>query len=120
MTDDYNDIFLPRLEQSEIYSTLKKKCKGKDSKVIGLIDDAVYYAYQRTKTIITHMGEYTLHDSDHLFRVLHIMERLLLKKNIKQLSIPELMLLILSAFLEKPVKLTTQFQCKLTTSFGAN
>ena len=98
MTDDYNDIFLPRLEQSEIYSTLKKKCKGKDSKVIGLIDDAVYYAYQRTKTIITHMGEYTLHDSDHLFRVLHIMERLLLKKNIKQLSIPELMLLILSAF----------------------
>lgn len=98
MTDDYNDIFLPRLEQSEIYSVLKKKCRAKDSKVIGLIDEAVFYAYQRTKTIITHMGEYTLHDSDHLFRVLHIMERLLQKKNIKQLSIPELMLLILSAF----------------------
>jgi molecular chaperone HtpG len=98
MTDDYNDIFLPRLEQSEIYSTLKKKCKAKDSKVVGLINEAVHYAYQRTKTIITHMGEFTLHDSDHLFRVLHIMERLLLKKNIKQLSIPELMLLILSAF----------------------
>lgn len=98
MTDDYNDVFLPRLEQSEIYRILKKKCKEKDSKVIGLVDDAVFYAYQRTKTIITHMGEYTLHDSDHLFRVLHIMEKLLLKKNIKQLSIPELMLLILSAF----------------------
>jgi molecular chaperone HtpG len=98
MTDDYNDVFLPRLEQSEIYNTLKKKCKAKDSKVIGLVDDAVFYAYQRTKTILVHMGEYTLHDSDHLFRVLHIMERLLLKKNIKELSNPELMLLILSAF----------------------
>jgi molecular chaperone HtpG len=98
MIDDYNDVFLPRLEQSEIYNILKKKCKVKDSKVIGLVDDAVFYAYQRTKTILVHMGEYTLHDSDHLFRVLHIMERLLLKKNIKQLSIPELMLLVLSAF----------------------
>ncbi|MFT3796177.1 ATP-binding protein [Flavobacterium sp.] len=98
MADDFNDTFLPRLQESELYKALTKKCRAKDSKVIGLVDDAVYYAFERTKTIISHMGEYTLHDADHLFRVLHIMEKLLQKKNIKQLSIPELMLLILSAF----------------------
>lgn len=98
MADDFNDTFLPRIQESELYKALRKKCCAKDSKVIGLVDDAVYYAFERTKTIITHMGEYTLHDSDHLFRVLQIMEKLLQKKNIKQLSAPELMLLILSAF----------------------
>ena len=44
------------------------------------------------------MGEFTLHDGDHLFRVLNIMERLLGEQNIKNLAIPELMLLILTAF----------------------
>lgn len=98
MADDFNDTFLPRLQESELYKALTKKCRAKDSKVIGLVDDAVYYAFERTKTIISHMGEYTLHDGDHLFRVLQIMEKLLQKKNIKQLTAPELMLLILSAF----------------------
>jgi hypothetical protein len=44
------------------------------------------------------MGEFTLHDGDHLFRVLNIMERLLTEENVRKLSSPELMLLILSAF----------------------
>jgi hypothetical protein len=44
------------------------------------------------------MGEFTLHDGDHLFRVLHLMEKLLTEQIIKSLSSPELMLLILSAF----------------------
>ncbi|HBN06786.1 MAG TPA: metal-dependent phosphohydrolase, partial [Bacteroidales bacterium] len=41
---------------------------------------------------------YTLHDDIHLFRVLYLMERLLTKEVIKNLSVPERMLLILSAF----------------------
>lgn len=46
------------------------------------------------------MDEYTLHDEIHLFKVLYLMERLLTKENIKNLSVPEpeRMLLILSAF----------------------
>lgn len=44
------------------------------------------------------MGEFTLHDGDHLFRVLTLMEKLLSPEKIKELSIPELMLLVLSAF----------------------
>lgn len=98
MTDDYKDEFLLRLQKSLIYHTLKEKCIDKDSEVITLVDSAVSYAFQRTKTIIKHMGEFTLHDGDHLFRVLHLMEKLLSENTIKNLSSPELMLLILSAF----------------------
>ena len=45
------------------------------------------------------MGEFTLHDGEHLFRVLSIMELLLSSNVIKNLSTPELQLLILSAFM---------------------
>jgi molecular chaperone HtpG len=69
MTDDYKDDFLLRLQKSLIYTTLKNKCLAKDSDVMTLVEAAVSYSTQRTKTIIKHMGEFTLHDSDHLFRV---------------------------------------------------
>ena len=98
MKDDYKEEFLARLQKSELYTALKANCSEKDSEIIALVDSAVSYAFQRTKTIIKHMGEFTLHDGDHLFRVLHLMERLLTKDNIKNLSTPEIMLLILSAF----------------------
>lgn len=98
MLDDYKDEYLLRLQKNLIYNTLKNKCQDKDTEVIALIDEAVSYAFQRTKTIIKHMGEFTLHDGDHLFRVLNLMEKLLTESVIKKLSSPELMLLILSAF----------------------
>ena len=44
------------------------------------------------------MPEFTLHDGEHLFRILRLMERLLTKKNVNELYIPELLLLILTAF----------------------
>ncbi len=97
MIDDYKDEILPRLKKSEIYNTLLLKCKESDPEVIALVQNAFGYAYQRTKTIIKHMGEFTLHDGDHLFRVLTLMERLLTRGTIQNLSSPELMLLILSA-----------------------
>lgn len=98
MIDDYKDEFLLRLQKSLIYNTLKIKCQDKDTEVITLVDSAVSYAFQRTKTIIKHMGEFTLHDGDHLFRVLNLMEKLLTDSVIKNLSSPELMLLVLTAF----------------------
>jgi len=97
MTDDYKDEILLRLRKSEIYNSLTDKCREKDSEVISLVDGAVNYAYHRTKTIIKHMGEFTLHDGDHLFRVLQLMEKLLTKSKVQDMSQPELMLLILSA-----------------------
>ncbi|UII26084.1 ATP-binding protein [Fulvivirga maritima] len=98
MPDDYKDEYLLRLEKSLIYETLRNQCQKKDTEVITLVDNAVSYAFQRTKTIVKHMGEFTLHDGDHLFRVLNLMERLLTEETIRKLSSPELMLLILSAF----------------------
>lgn len=98
MVDDYKDEILLRLNKSEIYKILCLKCKEKDSEVIALVDTAISYAYQRTKSIMKYMGEFTLHDSDHLFRVLTLAEKLLTKKTIQNLSSPELMLLILSVF----------------------
>lgn len=98
--DDWRAETQSRLEQSKFFITLKDKC-SKDScgnQVLTLVDDATFYAFQRTKTILRHMGEFTLHDGDHLFRVLALMERLLTSDQIEELSVPELMLLILSAF----------------------
>ncbi|WP_232411310.1 MULTISPECIES: ATP-binding protein [unclassified Methylophilus] len=98
--DDWHAETQSRLEKSNIFITLKNKCVDDPAgnQVLTLIDEATYYAFQRTKTIVKHMGEFTLHDGDHLFRVLTLMERLLSPDQIKELSVPELMLLILSAF----------------------
>ena len=98
--DDWKAETQARLPKSAIYLALKEKCNDDPagSHVLSLVDDATFFAYQKTKTILMHMGEFTLHDGDHLFRVLRIMEKLLSPEKIKELSVPELMLLILSAF----------------------
>jgi len=98
MKDKYKDEILLRLQANGLYLALKKKCTKRDTEVIATVDAGVSYAYQRAKTIIRHMGEYTLHDGDHLFNVLDLMEGILGPKNIEKLSAPELELLILSAF----------------------
>jgi len=97
-SDDWKDEYLPRLQQSLIYNVLALRCGESDNEVLGLVHEAVYYSVQRTKSILRHMEGYTLHDDVHLFRVLHIMEKLLTKGNIEKLSIPELMMLVLSVF----------------------
>jgi hypothetical protein len=97
--DDYKEEVIERLNKSFIYQTLKEKCKEKDSEVITLVDSVVLYSYSRAKTIIKHMGEFTLHDGEHLFRVLNLMERILTSENVQKLSIPELQLLILTAMM---------------------
>lgn len=98
MVDDYKDEYFPRLERSLIFKALVEKTNDKDKEVQILVEQAIEYSFQRTKTIVKHMGEYTLHDSDHLFRVLNLMERLLGSTVINNLSAPELMLLVLTAF----------------------
>jgi len=99
VVDVWKEEFLPRLQISKIYKELVLKCGEKDPEVISLVNEVVSFAFQRTKTIIRHMGEFTLHDGDHLFRVLNLMEILLTEQNIMKLSVPELMLLVLSAFI---------------------
>jgi hypothetical protein len=98
--DDWRAETQTRLRRSALYQALKAKCEGDPAgaQVLTLVDDATFFAFQKTKTILIHMGEFTLHDGDHLFRVLLLMEKLLSTEQITELSIPELLLLILSAF----------------------
>lgn len=98
--DDWKAETKQGLERSGVYQALKAKCQhdSAGSHVIALVDEATYYAFQRTKTIVRHMGEFTLHDGDHLFRVLSLMERLIPEKELANFNVPELMLLVLSAF----------------------
>ncbi len=95
--DDYKDEIIDRLNKSLIYLILKEKCGDRDTEVLTIVDNVVLFAYNKAKTIIRHMGEFTLHDGEHQFRVLNLMERLLSHNVIKNLSIPELQLLTLSA-----------------------
>lgn len=100
MNDDWREETKSRLNNSSLYQVLVSKCRNEGADhVVALVDDVCYYSYQKTKTILRYMGEFTLHDGDHLFRVLGLMEKLITEENIDKLSIPELLLLILSAFL---------------------
>ncbi|MBO8092264.1 MAG: ATP-binding protein [Prosthecochloris sp.] len=98
--DDWKAETKARLPASAIFRLLKEKCDEDPAgtQVLEVVDSATYYAFQRTKSIIRHMGEFTLHDGDHLFRVLSMMERLLSDEQLHALNIPELMLLVLTSF----------------------
>lgn len=98
--DDWKAETQERLPKSAIYRTLVRKCDDDPAgvQVLSTTNDATFFAFQKTKTILMNMGEFTLHDGDHLFRVLMLMEKLLSLEKIEELSVPELMLLVLSAF----------------------
>lgn len=100
MSDDYNDEILPRLRKNNLYELFNEKCAndGDGKKMQAILIDGVKYCYYKTKAIIIHMPEYTLHDSEHLFRVLHIMGKIISNEVLEKLTAPELLLLILCAF----------------------
>lgn len=101
MTDWKAEIEL-RLAKSNIYKVLEEKLESEGkaikSQQISLVFESVDYAYQKSKLILKYMPEYTLHDGEHLFRVLYLMEKIITIERLKQLSTPELLLLILTAF----------------------
>jgi hypothetical protein len=91
-----------RLAKSNIYKILEEKLEAEGkvikSQQLSLIFESVDYAYQKSKLILKYMPEYTLHDGEHLFRVLYLMEKIITVEKLEQLSTPELLLLILTAF----------------------
>ena len=97
------EIYQNELIRSKIYKILKERCSQENdnigASILSLVNDIVTFACDKSKTILKYMPEYTLHDQTHLFRVLLLMERLIPPDTLDQLSIPELMMLILSAFL---------------------
>lgn len=101
MTDWKAEIEL-RLAKSGIYKILEEKLdiesKAIKGQQLSLVFEFVDYAYQKSKLVLKYMPEYTLHDGDHLFRVLYLMEKIISVDNLKRLSTPELLLLLLTAF----------------------
>ncbi|MES2454007.1 MAG: metal-dependent phosphohydrolase [Bacteroidota bacterium] len=91
-----------RLIKSKLYRTFKSKAKLEgdaiEGQVTSLVISGVKDAYEKSKLILKYMPEYTLHDGEHLFRVLYNMEKLIPDENIEKLSVPDMMLLILAAF----------------------
>jgi len=90
------------LNSNSIYKKLKEKLELEDDSVkadvIKIINDVGNDAILKLKTVIKNMSEYTLHDDVHIYNILHIMDMLIPQKTLDKLSIPELMLLILTAF----------------------
>lgn len=88
-----------KLEQSAIYKTFLQKCNiSRESNEISTVNNAVKYACDRLKLVLKIMPGYTLHDEVHSFKMLSIMGKLIPQATLDQLDVPELMLLILSAF----------------------
>jgi molecular chaperone HtpG len=99
-SDDWRDSTQLRLAKTHLYQLLKSKCATSPCgpQTMSLIDDAAEYCTQRTKLVVRHLKEYTLHDEEHLFRVLFLMDKLTPNATLENLSVPELMLLVLAAF----------------------
>jgi len=102
ITDGYQEEIRLRLNNSKIYLKLVDNCNQRTDNgctaLLNLVHDAVYYCHHRSKLILRYMGEFTLHDSEHLFRVLQLMGLLIPDDTLNRLSNPELALLILTAF----------------------
>jgi hypothetical protein len=100
--DFYKEETLRRLETDKIFNLFEQKCQDKSDsagpETLSLVREAVDYCYHRSKMVMRHMGEFTLHDGEHLFRVLRLMGELIPQESLKHLSVPELALLILTAF----------------------
>lgn len=90
------------LIKSKIYQVFREKAIEEgdaiEAQITSIVLEGVSDAYEKSKLIIKYMPEYTLHDGAHLFRVLYNMEKLIPEDHIALLSVPDLMLLILTAF----------------------
>lgn len=101
MTNENNKSdFELQMEQLYMWKLLEEKCrKNGDRRTPALIFNVGEYAVLKSKAIIRYMKEFTLHDSVHMFNMLHIIEKLLSVDIMDSLSIPDLMLIFLSVFL---------------------
>lgn len=90
-----------QLSKSKIFQAFRRKSKKEgntiDAQLTSTVLDGIRDAYDKSKLIIKYIPEYTLHDGAHLFRVLYKMEKLVPDDNMERLSLPDLMLLNLTA-----------------------
>ncbi|MDI9338337.1 MAG: ATP-binding protein [Alphaproteobacteria bacterium] len=83
--------------ESLLYKSLIEK-NNNNCQIISNLDSCIEQSIQLSKTIISSMPKYTLHDVNHQLKVLQIMDIILGKENIKILSVTEKYILIILAF----------------------
>jgi len=89
-----------QLCKSIVYKELKEKCEnGQRHDTLALVSDVGGFAIMRLKTVIKNMPEFTLHDDAHIFNMLTILGKMIPESTLKALSIPDLLMIILSVFL---------------------
>lgn len=98
--NDYQEELNSRLSSLKVYQQFLKLCKEDPAgtEALALVKEAINYSYHRHKMILGYMGEFTLHDSEHLFRIVYLMGELIPEETLQKLSTAEIMLLILTAF----------------------
>lgn len=95
-----NEYLEAQLNKSIIYEELKYRCeKESQYSILSLVMEIGTFAVERLKTVIKNMPEFTLHDDTHIFNMLAILGKLIPKENLKELSTPDLFMLIISVFL---------------------
>jgi len=95
-----DEILQTILGRSALYKQLKNNCdKDKLYSVLSLVSDVGSFSISKLKTVMKNMPEFTLHDEVHVFNILAIMEKLIPLSTIEKLSSPDLLMLILGAFL---------------------
>lgn len=101
MNEIQESILSSKLKNNAIYKELKKKCSDLEygPQVLSLVHEVGQYSLFKYKTVIKNMPEFTLHDEEHIFNMLFIVSKLLPKQTLEFLSVPDLMLILLSVFL---------------------
>lgn len=89
-----------QLDELKLWRVFRQKCiKNSAEEAIAIVREVGEYSVNKLKTVICHMGEFTLHDEVHVINMLHIADRLIPDDVQEQLSIPDMMLIFLSVFL---------------------
>ncbi len=88
------------LEKTSIYNQLRKKCEqNHQSEILTLVSEVGDFSVTRLKTVIKNMPEFTLHDETHIYNMLRIIDKIIPIQTMEELSIPDLLMLILAVFL---------------------
>lgn len=78
---------------------MKAKCeKTGDYDTLALVKKVAVYSIEKLKVVIKYMGNFTLHDEVHIFNMLNIIDDLLPENILNELTVPDLMLILLSVF----------------------
>lgn len=85
------------LSNTTIFNVLKEKCiESGDHEVISLVNSIYEFSKNKLKSVIKNLPEFTLHDEEHIYNMLTIVSKIVPQKSLNNLSVPELMLIIIS------------------------